>query len=273
MNLMLLTFKTIFDDFTINSILDCIFVVLTLVAVNFVIFYFVRRKAITIILTSSSLVYLVSYILCFDALELFSLLLIFLTSIVALFINMAELRKFFANQQSNQNNKIAKKKEEAYKIFDHTELYKTINETILYLSEHKIGALITFERKDKLSDIIKNGTELNCPISFELLITIFYPGTRLHDGAVVIKDNHIIAASVYYTPTTKPLIGKYGSRHRAAIGISEICDAVTVVVSEETGRISIAYNGEIESYLPEDFLIAFENVMSLSSVTQENNTK
>ena len=90
---------------------------------------------------------------------------------------------------------------------------------------------------------------------------------------VVIKDNHIIAASVYYTPTTKPLIGKYGSRHRAAIGISEICDAVTVVVSEETGRISIAYNGEIESYLPEDFLIAFENVMSLSSVTQENNTK
>ena len=172
MNLMLLTFKTIFDDFTINSILDCIFVVLTLVAVNFVIFYFVRRKAITIILTSSSLVYLVSYILCFDALELFSLLLIFLTSIVALFINMAELRKFFANKQSNQNNKIAKKKEEAYKIFDHTELYKTINETILYLSEHKIGALITFERKDKLSDIIKNGTELNCPISFELLITI-----------------------------------------------------------------------------------------------------
>lgn len=94
------------------------------------------------------------------------------------------------------------------------------------------------------------------------MITIFYPGTRLHDGAVVIRGNKIVAASVYYSPTTKPLIGKYGSRHRASIGISEICDAVTIVVSEETGRISIAYNGEIESYPSNQFITAFENLMN-----------
>ena len=64
--------------------------------------------------------------------------------------------------------------------------------------------------KFKLKDIIKNGSVLNSPVTFELLITIFYPGTRLHDGAVVIKGDKIIAASVYYTPTTKPLTGKYG---------------------------------------------------------------
>jgi len=85
-------------------------------------------------------------------------------------------------------------------------------------------------------------------------MTIFYPGTRLHDGAVIIRDNVIYAASVYYTPTTKALSGKYGSRHRAAIGISEISDSITIVVSEETGRISIAQNGELESVSPDKFI-------------------
>ena len=121
---------------------------------------------------------------------------------------------------------------------------------------------MTFERKDQLKSIMKNGTYLYAPVTYELLITIFYPGTRLHDGAVVIKGDTIIAASVYYTPTTKPLTGKYGSRHRAALGISEVSDAITVVVSEETGRISIAYNGNLESYAPDNFYKAFENIMN-----------
>ena len=114
---------------------------------------------------------------------------------------------------------------------------------------------------------------MDAPVTFELLITIFYPGTRLHDGAVVIKGDKIIAASVYYTPTTKPLTGKYGSRHRAAIGISEISDAVTVVVSEETGRISIAYNGNIENYSPDNFYKAFENIMNETDLVEEPNER
>ena len=98
-------------------------------------------------------------------------------------------------------------------------------------------------------------------ITPELLVTIFYPGTRLHDGAVVIRRDQILAASVYYTPTTKPLTGKFGSRHRAAIGISEITDSVTVVVSEETGRVSLAYHGELIPVPPDSFLRTVEEYL------------
>jgi diadenylate cyclase len=105
---------------------------------------------------------------------------------------------------------------------------------------------MTFEKNMSLENFTKSGTPVNAPVTQELLLTIFYPGTRLHDGAVIIKGDVIKAASVYYTPTTKPLTGKYGSRHRAAIGISEVCDAVTVVVSEETGTISFASGGELK---------------------------
>ena len=186
-----------------------------------------------------------------------------------LYVNVAETRYLLANNTMKKKFIPTIKKDEVEKIFDHDVLYKTINETVLYLSKNKIGALLTFERKDKLQDIIKNGSKIDAPVTFEILVTIFYPGTRLHDGAVVICGNKIVAASVYYTPTTKPLTGKYGSRHRAALGISEISDAVTVVVSEETGRISIAYNGILESYSPDNFYKAFENIMNETDMPAE----
>ena len=116
-----------------------------------------------------------------------------------------------------------------------------------------------------MDDIIKSGTIINATVTQELLETIFYKGTRLHDGAVVIRGNMILAASVYYTPTTRALTGKYGSRHRAAFGISEITDSVTVVVSEETGRISIAYNGNLESVSVDSFLREFTDLMSIDN--------
>lgn len=131
------------------------------------------------------------------------------------------------------------------KVIDQTTMIKEISEAVATLSKNKTGALITFERKDSLDEYIKTGTIINSPITKELIQTIFYPGTRLHDGAIVIRDNVIVSASVYYTPTTKPLSGKYGARHRAAMGISEITDSVTVIVSEETGRISIAADGNL----------------------------
>ena len=116
---------------------------------------------------------------------------------------------------------------------------------------------------------MKSGTRIDAPVSAELLQTIFYPGTRLHDGAVIIRNDMIVAASVYYTPTTRPLTGKFGSRHRAAIGISETTDAVTVVVSEETGRISIAYEGELRTVGPDEFLTVFEDYMALVEPKKE----
>ena len=111
---------------------------------------------------------------------------------------------------------------------------------------------------------MKNGVMINCPFNVELLETIFYNGTRLHDGAVIIKDNKIVAASVYYELTTRPLSGNYGTRHRAAIGISENSDSITVVVSEETGRISIAKEGNIETVSPDNFERIFSEYMEES---------
>ena len=110
---------------------------------------------------------------------------------------------------------------------------------------------------------MKNGTIINAPVSQELLETIFYEGTRLHDGAVIIRGNIIVAASVYYTPSTRAVNGKFGSRHRAAFGISEVTDSVTVVVSEETGRVSIAYNGSLEVVPLDTFLSEFSDLMSI----------
>jgi len=141
---------------------------------------------------------------------------------------------------------------------DKKQLYKIINTTVSMLSSAKIGAIMTFERKNSLDDYIKQGVKVDAPVSSELLTTIFYPGTTLHDGAVVIRGSTIEAASVYYTPTVKALGGKYGARHRASLGISEVCDAVTVVVSEETGRISLAIDGELIAVNRENFLQTFK---------------
>ena len=178
---------------------------------------------------------------------------------ISLFSNLGDLRQFLANPFKTSHIKSSKLIVE--KIYNREEFYKVIEKTVISLSRSRTGAIITFEKSTSLEDVIKNGVILNAPATRELLETIFYPGTRLHDGAVVIRDNMIIAASVFYTPTTKPFAGKYGSRHRAAIGISEISDAVTVVVSEETGRISFAVNGQLDTVVQENFLRVFENYM------------
>jgi len=141
---------------------------------------------------------------------------------------------------------------------DKKQLYKIINTTVNMLSSSKIGAIMTFEKKNSLDEYIKRGAKIDAPVSSELLTTIFYPGTTLHDGAVIIRGNNIEAASVYYTPTVKALGGKYGARHRASLGISEVCDAVTVVVSEETGRISLAIDGELIAVNRDNFLQIFK---------------
>ena len=179
---------------------------------------------------------------------------------VCLFANLGDMRSFLGNPFKKTSAKAANFGVE--KIYNREQLYKKIEATVIALSKSKTGAIITFEKNTSLKDIIGNGVPVHAPVSQELLLTIFYEGTRLHDGAVVIHGNEIVAASVFFTPTTKPFAGKYGSRHRAAIGISEISDAVTVVVSEETGRISFAVNGELESVDQSIFLRVFENYMS-----------
>ncbi|WP_270744898.1 diadenylate cyclase CdaA [Lactococcus petauri] len=115
-----------------------------------------------------------------------------------------------------------------------------------YMSERKIGALIAIERTQTLSEYASTGIRLDADISSELIINIFIPNTPLHDGAVIIQDDKIAVTSAYLPLTEKTGISKeFGTRHRAAIGLSESSDALVLVVSEETGGISIAYNGEL----------------------------
>lgn len=114
------------------------------------------------------------------------------------------------------------------------------------MSKTKTGMLVVFERETSLGEIAHTGVSLNSEVSTELLINIFIPDTPLHDGAVIIKDNKIQAASCILPLTDKESLDRiFGTRHRAAIGVSESTDAIVVVVSEETGTISLAVEGKI----------------------------
>ena len=119
-------------------------------------------------------------------------------------------------------------------------LVDNIVTAVRLLSADQTGALISIEKSHPLDDFIATGTRLNSDVTAELLTSIFVTSTPLHDGAVIIQGDKIACASAYFPPTTADIPSRYGSRHRAAIGISEITDAITIVVSEETGNVSIA---------------------------------
>ena len=245
-----------------HNVLTLIFLIIILAFFLFLVFKFIKRVAVYIYTGIFSFITLLGFILNLYLLTLISIVLLAAGLILVFMINISSIRSYIANPlKNNKRLLINSRKNKVEKIFDREALYRTIDDAVQYLSKHKIGALITFERHTPLSDVMRSGTVVEAPVTMELLVTIFYPGTRLHDGAVVIHGDKIVAASVYFTPTTKPLTGKYGSRHRAAIGISEISDAVTVVVSEETGRISIAYGGELESVQLDNFQRVFITYM------------
>jgi len=132
---------------------------------------------------------------------------------------------------------------------DDQELHKRIGEivrAVQAMARQKIGALIVFERETGLSDYIESGISIEGAISSELLINIFTPNPPLHDGAVIIRHGRIAAAGCYLPLSENPFISKQlGTRHRAAIGMSEVSDAVCVVASEETGQVSLTVNGQI----------------------------
>lgn len=124
-------------------------------------------------------------------------------------------------------------------------MIKELDKAIQYMSKRRIGALITIQQKTGLEDYIETGIPLDADISGELLINIFIPNTPLHDGAVIIRNNKIAVAAAYLPLSDNSTIPKkLGTRHRAAVGISEVTDAITIVVSEETGGITITKNSQ-----------------------------
>ena len=144
------------------------------------------------------------------------------------------ISKFFNSNQKTKDEKI--------------DVIKELVEAVKFLSKTHTGALIVFQ-SDLSNTYYDVGTKLNADLSTELLLTIFHPNTPLHDGAVVINDSKIISAGVLLPLTEDPKLSwKYGTRHRAAIGMTETSDAACLVVSEETGDVSIALDGTLKKY-------------------------
>jgi diadenylate cyclase len=135
---------------------------------------------------------------------------------------------------------------------------ETIEEIVVaatMLSAQKVGAIIAVEREIGLRNYIESGIPLDATLTYDLLVTIFTPGSALHDGAVIIQENRVAAAACFLPLTVNPQISReLGTRHRAAIGLTEEGDALAVIVSEETGFISVAIDGRIDRRLSPDEL-------------------
>jgi diadenylate cyclase len=138
------------------------------------------------------------------------------------------------------------------------------------LASKKIGALIVLEREIGLKNYVESGIALDAVLTYDLLVTIFSPNTPLHDGAVIVQNNRVIAAGCFLPLTLDPFLSKeLGTRHRAAIGITEETDAVTIIVSEETGTISLALAGKITRNLSGASLrAALQNAIESRSLTR-----
>lgn len=133
------------------------------------------------------------------------------------------------------------------------QMVDALDKAIQYMSKRRIGALITIQMQTGLEDYIETGIPLDADISGELLINIFIPNTPLHDGAVIIRNHRIAVAAAYLPLSESNRIPKsLGTRHRAAVGISEVTDALTIVVSEETGGVTITKNNELMTDLTRD---------------------
>lgn len=194
--------------------------------------------------------------------------------IVMIVIFQPELRKALEQLGTNKFTKffgmdkdlITRTKEDIYKIaIAAQELAKT-----------KTGALMVIERDIKIGDIADSGVEMNSEISPQLLVNIFVPNTPLHDGAVIISNNKIKAAAcILPLSNDKNIAKKLGTRHRAAIGISKETDSIVVVVSEETGKISIAKDGTLIADVNEETLkkVLIKNIVTNRLIEQEKSQK
>ncbi|MEO2083717.1 MAG: diadenylate cyclase CdaA [Desulfurobacteriaceae bacterium] len=193
---------------------------------------------------------------------LVGLLLLLVLSVIAKFFHLYTLSFIFNNFitigifallvifQPEIRRILARIGEKQFGIFSSEEEAEKVIEEIVracaVMSEDRIGALIVIEREVNLDNYIESGTVVNGEISKELLITIFWPGTPLHDGATIVRKNRLYKAGSFLPLSLNPNLPQtVGTRHRAAIGITEETDAVAVTVSEETGTISVSYSGKL----------------------------
>ncbi len=166
-------------------------------------------------------------------------------TIALIVIFQPELRRLFAYLGSTQltNRKIKKQ----------VAINEVVN-AVIQMSKRKIGALIVFERQIGMQSLINNAVPLSCKLNNMLLETIFFPNSPLHDGALIVRGDRIVAAHAILPLSQSSIVASKGTRHRAGVGITEETDAVTIIVSEETGEISLTYNGRIKFDIQPDKL-------------------
>lgn len=164
--------------------------------------------------------------------------------LAVIIIFQPEIRKLLYNIGRNTSFDKFMNRQEPVQIADE------VIEAVKEMARKKIGALIVFAGNAPLNDLVDQGVRLNANVTHELLVTIFSRDTELHDGAVVIRNNMIEAAGCFLPISqNRQISSTFGTRHRAALGVTEINDVFVIVVSEETGRISVAYNGKLTSGL------------------------
>ncbi len=236
-----------FDKFTWNAVVD---IIIVSVLIYYVLLLIRGTRAVQMALGVAFLV-VFFYITRWLQLEtvqwiLTNILPYFVFGIIVLFA--AEIRRALANIGKNP----------LIRRFSRNPFLETYDEIVLAattLASQRIGALIVIEREIGLKNYIESGIAVDAALTYDLLVTIFSPGAPLHDGAAIIQKDRITAAACFLPLTVNPKLSKeLGTRHRAAIGVTEESDAVVVVVSEETGIISIVAAGKIERNLDGDSL-------------------
>ena len=210
-------------------------------------------------------------------LGLFAKGLVGIISLSLIVIFQPELRRFlgYLGQPGFIGRTLFSKDVHSAQKEDDVDIIKEVIEAVKYLTKTKTGALIVFKKGFNTGAFPDVGTKIDALISTELILTIFHPNTPLHDGAMVIDGNKIQSAGVLLPLTEDPKLSwKYGTRHRAAIGMSEVSDDACLVVSEETGDVSVCMDGMLKKYedlktLKEDL----ETILGLKKTSEEDNTK
>ncbi len=258
--------------FTWSSVLD---ILLVTIAFGLILWLLRETEALVLLRGVFLVVILLSLLTSVVNLPAFSWLINTITPalIIAIPVIFApEIRRALQRVGSASNLNIFRRKDKAATREETENMIQAVVKASVRLAERHHGALITIQRTTFLSQYIRSGVPLGSEVTPELLLQIFYPNTPLHDGAVIIVDNHIRAASCVLPLSASGVLNRtpdrsMGLRHRAALGISEVSDAISIVVSEETGGISVAHDGHLIRRLDADRLTSALSAFLISNET------
>ncbi|MBN2268424.1 MAG: diadenylate cyclase CdaA [Acholeplasmataceae bacterium] len=227
------------------------------VMVFFLIKFLVTNKKILSVVLSFVFIYIIAYFANYFGILISSMVLNYLTEWlpIALIVVMApDLRRSIENiwKADTKRDNI---------VMGSEKTKQSIVDAAMFLSSQQIGALMTIEKHNTLDQYADRAIQMNSIVSKEILINIFTPNTPLHDGAVIIRGDQILCAGAYFVLSDNQNFDKtMGSRHRAGLGISEVTDSLTIIVSEETGSVSIAVEGIMLKLNDRDKLMEYINM-------------